>query len=87
MRSVHTHKLIKSIIWCAVGTAYKYTQPKYMFPFNLLDVALGDVVLVCLQLDPWFGASNPAEDDGTFKDDKNRQRLTSEGKYSCRPMS
>jgi hypothetical protein len=33
--------------------------------------SLGSLVLACLPLDPRFAGSNPAEDDGIFKGDKN----------------
>jgi hypothetical protein len=37
-----------------------------------MDIFLNIKPLVaCLQLDPKFAGSNPAEDNGIFKDDKN----------------
>jgi hypothetical protein len=36
-----------------------------------MGVALGSLVVACLPLDLRFAGSNPAEDDGFFKGDKN----------------
>jgi hypothetical protein len=36
-----------------------------------LLIAVGSLVVACLPMDTRFAASNPAEDDGIFKGDKN----------------
>jgi hypothetical protein len=45
-------------------------SPYYKYQIHTL-VALGGLVVACLTVDPRFAGSNPAEDDGFFKGDKN----------------
>jgi hypothetical protein len=45
--------------------------PSIVVGSNCTLVALGGIVVACLPLDPRFGGSNPAKNDGIFKGDKN----------------